>query len=246
MNSLADTTEERSPWRSLLGGAVLLAGAVIGLRWALGEQLEPRAALSALRSIEQRWWAAPLYLAVYLGGTSAFLPAALFHMVSGATFGFAPAAGLNFLAVNAAANLQFLAGRKLGRRRAASWLRHPRLRAADQGAQRYGYRAIAAIRLLPLPFAGVNLAAGLSGIRWRDFALGSMLGSLPVMLVYTYFAASLVEGVAGAEWRALLHSGAAGALLLLATFVPRALRRFQKPQVDLPASRAPSAPQAGE
>ncbi|MBI3183101.1 MAG: TVP38/TMEM64 family protein [Myxococcales bacterium] len=205
----------------MLGALLLVGAAALAVRWALWEELDPKAALALLRSVQQRWWAAPAYLALYLGGTCLFLPAVLFHMVAGAAWGFPVASALNFVAVNGAANLQFLIGRRLGRERAQRLLRQTRLGALDERAARHGFRAMVAIRLLPLPFVGVNVAAGVSAIRWRDFALGSMVGSFPVMLVYTYFAASLVEGVAGAERDAMLHAAAAGVLVLLATFVPR-------------------------
>lgn len=213
--------------RLLLYTAAFLALA-LSVRHALKEELEPKAALALLRAWEHRWWSEPAFFAAYLAGTSLFLPAVLFHMLSGATWGFAKGAALNFVAVNAAANLQFLAGRTLGRERVSMLLKRFRLEGFDQRVAHHGFRAMVAIRLLPLPFVGVNVAAGVSAMKWVDFALGSMVGSFPVMLVYTYFASSLVEGVAGAERRALLHTAIAGGLVFLATFLPRLVRRLKR------------------
>ncbi len=226
--SAKPSSDARGAWLRLLVAALALGALALAVKHALKEELEPRAALALLRSVRHRWWSEPAFFAAYLAGTSLFLPAVLFHMLSGAAWGFAKGAALNFVAVNLVANLQFLAGRHLGRERVSMLLQRYRLEGFDQRAARHGFRAMVAIRLLPLPFVGVNVAAGVSAMKWVDFALGSMVGSFPVMLVYTYFASSLVEGVAGAEQRALLHTAIAGGLVFLATFLPRLVQRLRR------------------
>jgi uncharacterized membrane protein YdjX (TVP38/TMEM64 family) len=203
--------------------AVLVGAVAVGVRWGLRQQLDPPTALALLRTVQGHWWAVPVFLLVYLAATGLFLPAVLFHMLSGVAWGFGPGLALNLLAVNLSANLQFALGRWLGRARVERWFAGTRLKAFDGVAERHGFRAVVAIRMFPVPHLAVNLGAGISAIRWRDFALGSGVGTLPIMVIYTYFASSLVEGVAGAQQRALWQTAVAGALVFLFTYLPRLL-----------------------
>jgi phospholipase D1/2 len=58
-----------------------------------------------------------------------------------------------------------------------------------------GVLTIVALRIVPVaPFTVVNLAAGASHIRWRDYAFGTLLGMTPGVLALT-FVASRVPGI---------------------------------------------------
>lgn len=183
---------------------------------------------ATLQSIRDHWWAGPAFLIAYLIGTTGLVPAVIFHMICGAVFGFPKALLLNLIAVNLAANLQFLWARKLGRATVARLLERFGLGRLEPLAHTHGLKAVVLLRQLPLPFVGVNAAAGVSSMRAADFALGSGLGSLPVTVVYTYLAASLLEGVAGAKERAFVQSAIAAALAFAATFVPRWWARWRE------------------
>ncbi|MHB8876041.1 MAG: TVP38/TMEM64 family protein [Myxococcaceae bacterium] len=222
-------------------GVVLFAALAVGVRFALQEHSDPRSALALLRSVDDQWWSKPAFLLSYIAATAVFLPAVLFHMISGAAWGFGVGVALNFVAVNSSASLQFLFARKLGRERLARLLPARHLRLFDGAAVRHGYRTVVAVRMLPLPHMAVNVAAGISAMRWRDFALGSVIGTLPVVLVYTYLAASLVEGVAGAQGRALLHLLGAGTVVLLAVFVPRLVAHLRSRRARNEAAQPPPA-----
>lgn len=76
-------------------------------------------------------------------------------------------------------------------------------------------RAAMLVRLLPLPNMAVNVAAALSPLRWRDFALGTLVGTLPIIAVHTAFAAGLAQGAHGAALGWLLAGGVGVALLAL-------------------------------
>ena len=211
--------------RALLLGALLVAG-LVALRLAGREYADPRAALALLRSLQAQGWALPAFLALYALATTALVPAALLHMVAGAAWGLPTGLAINVLACNAVACLQFWAARALGRGRMARGLARTRLHAFDGVAEREGLRAAISVRAFPFPFVAVNVAAGLSSLRLRDFALGTLVGTLPLVAIYTALADSLVAGVAGAQQRALVQVVAAGALLLVLTYGPRLWRRY--------------------
>ncbi len=225
MGSITKGADPRETlWFLRVAAAVVVLAAVsLTVRWAMREQLEPKAAAAILRSVQGDWWVVPAFCAVYVGATALFLPAVLFNMLSGATWGFGAGLAVNLVAVNGSASLHFLLARKLGRGFFTRLLPARQLALFDGVAERHGVRAVIGVRVLPLPHMAVNVAAGVSAMRWRDFALGSAVGTLPVLVIYTYFAAALVEGVVGAEQRAIVHSVIAGALVLTATWGPRAL-----------------------
>lgn len=213
-----------SVWR-LVGAGVALAvilGMVLLARHLAADHLEPERALALLRSTQGEAWALPSFLVAYLVLTALFFPAALFHMVAAAAFGFPLGLALNVLACNAGASLQFLLARRLGRERVAAWLARRRIGALDLG-RRPGLREAIAIRAFPFPTMAVNAGAGLSAIRWRDFALGSLLGTFPVIAIYSYAAATLVEGLAGVRERVLVPALVSAALLVAVTYGPRLL-----------------------
>lgn len=51
-------------------------------------------------------------------------------------------------------------------------------------AEAGGWRTVAILRLLPLPGIAVNVGLGLSSIAYRQFALGTVVGSLPHSFVF--------------------------------------------------------------
>lgn len=83
-----------------------------------------------------------------------------------------------------------------------------------------------AVRLVPTgPFVVVNMAAGVSGMRYVHFALGTALGILPKILIVVF----LGQGVLSAEQgRAFMIGSIAAAITLIVVMLSarRYLRRF--------------------
>lgn len=210
-------------WARVRLAALLLfvAAAAVGLRVLTQGKLEPRAALALLRSVQDQVWAVPAFALLYVSLTAAFAPAVLFHMVAGAAWGFGWGMVVNTLACSGAAMAQFAVARRLGRARVAGLLERYRLNRFDALAEREGLRAAISVRALPIPFVVVATAAGVSRLRARDFFLGTLIGTLPINAVYTYFAAALVEGVAGVERQVFVNVAIAAALLVLVSYGPR-------------------------
>ncbi|MGA9521088.1 MAG: VTT domain-containing protein [Myxococcaceae bacterium] len=205
----------------ILGGAAVLVGVAVGLRLALRDSLEPRAALAVLDSFRGRPGAGAAFVLAYMGLTSAFVPATLLHMVAGAAWGFRTGLFLNLTAFHVTSNLHFWLARRLGRSTVERWAGGARMLRIEAKLAREGLRAAMLVRVLPLPNLAVNLAAGMSSIRWRDFALGTLIGTLPVISVYTYFAAALVEDAIGAKRDALVHTAIGAVLVILVALLTR-------------------------
>lgn len=112
------------------------------------------------------------------------VPKAVLTALGGLVFGLWWGALLSWLAALIGANVAFVAGRALGRQ-AVDTLTGGRVQRADELLTEHGLGAVMAVRLVPvIPFTAINYSAGLTGVRWRDYALGSALGMLPGSLAY--------------------------------------------------------------
>lgn len=103
----------------------------------------------------------------------------------------------------------------LGKRLGAEVLRQlagERIRRISERFGRSGILAAAALRLVPIaPFAIVNMVAGASHIRLRDFLIGSAIGMTPGTLFFALFIEQTVE--------VFERPGPASLILLVATFI---------------------------
>lgn len=66
----------------------------------------------------------------------------------------------------------------------------PRLGPWIARAEAGGWRTVAILRLLPLPGIAVNVGLGLSAIAYRQFAAGTVAGSLPHSIVFAKLGAA--------------------------------------------------------
>jgi uncharacterized membrane protein YdjX (TVP38/TMEM64 family) len=132
------------------------------------------------------------------------------------------------------ATAAFLVGRWLGR----DWVRErigsrDAFRGVDQAIAGEGFKVVLLLRLSPLvPYNALNYALSLTGVRLREYVIGSWLGMLPGTLVYVWLGASarsLAAVVTGTAERpavrlALLAAGLVATALAVG-LVARAARR---------------------
>ena len=184
--------------------------------------------LGFLQTIRQEWWGPLIFILIYGIGCVIALPGSLLTLAGGAVFGVAWGTFYNVLASNLGASLAFFTARYLGRDFIRGFLKSGKLAEFDKSVERSGFRTIFRFRLIPIvPFNGLNFGAGLSSVKYRDYLLGSFLGMLPATFIYTYFADALLEGVHGADQKALLNLLLAGALLILISFLPSIVKRMK-------------------
>lgn len=170
---------------------VLLLAALAGLAaaWAwtpLRAWLDVDRIVGALRHFGQAFGPLAAVGGFALASTLA-VPWIFLTMVTMVAFG--PAAGFATTLVGATLGsaVSYGIGRHLGRE-AVARLAGPRVNRASAQMARRGIVAMAVIRLLPIaPFAIVNMVAGASQIRLRDFLLGSALGMLPATVAMMLF-----------------------------------------------------------
>lgn len=129
-------------------------------------------------------WGPAVFFAAYLGLALIPCPKALLTAAGGALFGLVPGAALALSAALVGAVVSFGLGRVLGRE-AVDRIASGRLAQVDARLRDHGLAAVLVVRLVPLfPYIVINYAAGLSGVRFRHYLLGSAVGMVPGSLAY--------------------------------------------------------------
>jgi uncharacterized membrane protein YdjX (TVP38/TMEM64 family) len=175
---MASTRERRLPPRAarqaVLFAVLLAVGAVAALLVDLPDVHALRAALAAAGPAG--WTALLLGMAL---ATLAPVPRTALSLLAGVLAGFWGGLALALGSGVLGALAGFALARSLGRE-AVSRLTGPRLARADALLTRRGAVAVMTGRLVPVtPFTLVSYAAGLSGIRVRDYVVGSTVGLVP-------------------------------------------------------------------
>lgn len=206
---------------------LLLLGALALFSYApVREQLSPDGLARLVAMLRTSWWGPLAFVLLYaLLVTFDFSGLAL-TLIGGAVFGFGLGLLLNTIGANLGANGAYWLARTLGRDgvRALGGKRLAHLQGlANEGGAMWLFR----LRLIPLvPFNLLDLAAGLSGMRWRGYAIATAFGILPGTLLYTYFADKLLSGIEGRSRDVMLRALAAGLALVALSFSPAIARRF--------------------
>lgn len=161
-----------------------------------------------------------LFLALHVVFSLLFLPRAIMAMAAGAMF------GLWWGLVWAAAGslVGALSGFFLARCLSNGLLsaaEQTRFGAILQRVERGGWRTVAMLRLIPvMPHSLANYMLGLTSLPVGAYALGSLLGQLPMTIAFVQFGAAGTQLVTGRpEWIQPTLAGIA--ILALSTILPK-------------------------
>lgn len=166
-------------------------------------------------------WAPIIYILLYTLGTILILPSTPLNMSGGAIFG--PWLGTLWtsLAAVIAAVVAFAFTRTVGRDAIARKLAG-RWEAMDAEMRHGGLFYMFAIRLLPIiPYGIVNFAAGLTSIRFRDYLVGTVLGTVPGILPFVLMGSGLRSLTTGNVLPFMAALGLTGMLVGVATWYRR-------------------------
>lgn len=166
-------------WRPALLGAFVVAAAAVALTVGVPPVAELRAAVTGAG------WAGPvLYAALYAGLSLTPVPATVLSVGAGVLFGWAVGVPVVMAGAFTGATIGFLLARHLGRA-ALDGVGGERLARLDSLLRHHGLVAVLVVRTVPvLPFAVVNMACGLSGLRTRDYLVGTAVGMLPAVTAF--------------------------------------------------------------
>jgi uncharacterized membrane protein YdjX (TVP38/TMEM64 family) len=166
-------------WRLCGFVAVVGAGVVVALTVDLPDTAGTR------RMIEETGWAAPVvFVGLYALVTLAPVPKNVLSAVAGLLFGLVEGVLLVLAAAMVGALVAFGLGRLLGRA-AVERITSARVQEVDTLLARRGLMAVVMVRLVPVvPFTAINYTAGLTGVRLRDYTLGTAVGIIPGTVAY--------------------------------------------------------------
>jgi uncharacterized membrane protein YdjX (TVP38/TMEM64 family) len=173
---------------------IVLAGGVAALYFTPLRAYLTKAHINDLIAWLRGLWYGPLVLiALYAAGCVFALPASIFVIAAGVIWGW-KLGGLyaiigGFLGAIAAYYVGgFLGEGLLGKFGSVG-------RGVRKQVESSGFLSMLIVRLIPgPPFAVWNYAAGVAKMRFRDYALATLIGIIPSHLVFTYCADSLVNG----------------------------------------------------
>ena len=188
---------------------------------ALARVLDPAATAAAIA----RYPAAPLlFLALHIAASLIFVPRTILAIVAGLLFGIGWGILWAALGSVAGAAAGFLLARYVNGG-PIEFATAARIGPALERVERGGWRAVALLRLIPiLPHSLANYGLGLTRLPLGAYALGSLLGQLPMTVAYVDFGAAggrLMLGAPG--WVAPTMIG--GTALLVSVLIPAFARR---------------------
>lgn len=176
--------------------ALMLALLAVAWRWTPLRETVNLASLVALaRGMEHLPFTPLVIVASYVIAGCLMVPVMLLIAVTGIVFG--PVAGALYAIAGTllSAAVTYYIGQWLGRDTVRS-LMGPRVNRLSRHVARRGILAMMVIRVLPVaPYTVVNVVAGASHIRFRDYMIGTFMGMTPGILITVTFVHHLAEAV---------------------------------------------------
>jgi uncharacterized membrane protein YdjX (TVP38/TMEM64 family) len=212
-------------WTRWVRPALLVALVVAGIVLVAAGEL-PR--LDEMRAwVVDAGWAGPVVFALLYAALSLTpTPASLLTVAAGVLFGLPLGIATVLAGALTGASAGFAAARVLGRG-AVLRFAGARLARLDRFLQRRGVLAVAGARLVPLvPFTTLNLACGLTALRFREYLLGTAIGILPSVLAF------VTIGAYGSDPGSVPFLVAVGGIVVLAAGAAVAARRRHRAVAD--------------
>lgn len=159
-------------------------------------------------------WAIPITIALFCG--MAFIGAPQWMLITGTILAFGPWEGgcLAWFGSLIAAMLGFGLGHFAGAERLQR-LDAKLINKLSAAVRKNGFMTSLVVRLVPTgPAILVNLAAGVSRMRFRHFVGGTAIGIIPKIIVIALISQGFISGFSGSAM-AVFFAGLAGAAILL-------------------------------
>ena len=204
--------------------ALLAVAAGIALAAVYRHAIDPAAIRNAIA-------ANPLAPAIFIGlqvaASLLFVPRTVLGVAAGLLFGFFWGTVWALCGALAGAAAGFALVRWFG---ATGMLdESPGIGQLVKKAEHGGWRAVAILRLAPLPHSVANTLLAMTNLSWRDYLLGSFAGMLPMTIAQVDIGASGSAILNGGQW---LLACLALALGLAATFLLKRVSRSRLGKID--------------
>ncbi len=167
-----------------------------------------------LQSLSDSPWAIPITIALFCG--LAFIGAPQWMLIMGTVlaFGVWEGGALSWVGSLASASLGFGIGHGLGAERLQR-VDAKLVQKLTAAVRKNGFMTSLVVRLVPTgPAILVNLAAGVSRMKFRHFIAGTAIGIIPKILIICLISQGLISGLSG-SMMAVFFAGLAIAAIIL-------------------------------
>jgi len=213
--------------RNALKAAIVLfiAAVVVALYFTPARQYMTREHIGEGVSIMRGLWYGPVVLILaYAIGCIFAVPASLFIIAAGVVWGWKLGGLYAMTGGMLGAVISYFVGRFLGEGLLQKFGSAGRM--VERQVSSAGFRTMLIVRLIPgPPFAVWNYGAGVAGVKFSDYFLGTLLGTFPAHMIFAYSADALFNGTmtqGDAVRRLFIVAG----LLLALTLLPTVIKRF--------------------
>lgn len=220
-------------WIKLGALVVLLIGAAVWVHAFGGSEFSRADAQAWL--IDAGPWSRILFVIAYATLICLTVPGTALTVFGATFFGLVEAYVLVLIGATLGAAISFVIGRALGRDAVESLLSRggmfDRIQKITRSFESRGVIAVAYLRMAYVPFVVLNYLAPLTGIRFRDFILGTFLGILPGSFVFVFLGNTLQHAFETGSWSTLIswRGAIAVSLFLLSLGLPWAASRLFRP-----------------
>ena len=175
-----------------------LWGAIVGLAIYIYFSREPSitGTVNILQSFirQSGAWGPLIYVTAYTFRSLVFFPASILTITAGILFGPWRGILLTMIGENISANISFVVGRYF----TADLLKYliskkhfvPRLTCKIQDN---GFLTVLIMRLTFLPFDLVGYSSGMCNIKQKDFAMATVIGTIPGLLTFVFLGGSFLD-----------------------------------------------------
>lgn len=186
-----------------------IAAIAIVCAWLLWEHSEWFRDPALVKAEVLSWgiWGPTIFIVLYAVGPSFLVPGAVMTIAGGLAFGTLWGSVYSLVGADIGAIVAFGAGRFLGRS-FVERLFGERFQNALNKIARHGFQIIFYLRMVPVvPYNALNLLAGASPIRFRDYFWASMIGMVPGTILFAFLGDALWHPLAPKFFLALMLIG---------------------------------------
>lgn len=190
------TQRKPARFRALPLASIVIAIVGVGLLWRftpLAEWLDPQRIAPWLDALSENAWSGPLVLVSFVIGSLVVFPVTV--LVAATAIALGPISGFAYAFCGAmlGAAATYGVGRLIGPRRLERWVGRW-IRRVSKRLRRGGIVPMMLVRNVPIaPFSVVNVVAGATAMRFRDYLIGTALGMGPGIGVVTLLGDRLRE-----------------------------------------------------
>jgi uncharacterized membrane protein YdjX (TVP38/TMEM64 family) len=139
-------------------------------------------------------WIPLIYVLFYILRPLILFPATILSILGGVIFGYFWGIILVLIGAMLSAVTEFLLSRYFVRKSIMALLNDDRLFNLDSVVRKHGFKTVLLIRLIPnVAFDIQNFSLGLSGVKFKEYLLGTFLGIIPANFIYVYLGYSCLK-----------------------------------------------------